>query len=70
MITFIPDNVEAVLVMTLTNDTVVFLAISYRIMGYALLADSPRDLIRAFFGGGHLSRLSRELIQSGQQFYL
>ncbi|KAJ7822496.1 hypothetical protein B0H14DRAFT_2828535 [Mycena olivaceomarginata] len=70
MTTLIPDNVEAVMIMTLIYDTVVFLAISYRIMGYALLADSPRDLIRAFFGGGHLSRLSRELIRGGQQFYL
>jgi hypothetical protein len=70
MTTLIPGNVEAVMIMTLIYDTVVFLAISYRIMGYALLADSPRDLIRAFFGGGHLSRLSRELIRGGQQFYL
>jgi hypothetical protein len=70
MSTDVPDNVEVVVIMSLINDTVVFLAISYRIMGYAVLADSAKDLIHAFFGGGHLSRLSRELIQSGQQFYL
>ncbi|KAJ7367619.1 hypothetical protein DFH08DRAFT_760870 [Mycena albidolilacea] len=75
--TDVPDNIRktrsyltVVVIMSLVNDTVVFLAISYRIVGYAVLADSPRDLIRAFFGGSHLTRLSRELIQSGQQFYL
>ncbi|KAJ6473281.1 hypothetical protein C8R45DRAFT_763317, partial [Mycena sanguinolenta] len=66
----LPKNLEVVGIMSLINDTVIFFAITYRIISYTVEADSTKDIIRAFFGGGQLSRLSRTLIQSGQQFYL
>ncbi|KAF7354710.1 hypothetical protein MSAN_01384800 [Mycena sanguinolenta] len=66
----LPQNLEVVGIMSLIYDTVIFFAISYRIISYTVDADSSRDLIRAFFGRGQLSKLSLTLIQSGQQFYL
>jgi len=68
--TTVPEKAEAAVIMCLINDTVIFLAINYRIMSYTIVADSPKDLIRAFFGGRQLSTLSRALVRSGQHFYL
>ncbi|KAJ7301416.1 hypothetical protein DFH08DRAFT_103031 [Mycena albidolilacea] len=68
--TVVPDSTEATAIMGLINDSAVFLAINYRILGYTLVSESFKSIVVTFFGGGHLSRLSRALVQSGQHFYL
>ncbi|KAJ6454632.1 hypothetical protein C8R45DRAFT_599968 [Mycena sanguinolenta] len=68
--TVIPNNVEAAVILPLINDTVVFLAINYRILAHTVVADSAMARLRVFLGGKKISTLSRALIQSGQHFYL
>ena len=52
------------------HDTLVFLAISYRIISYTAIGDSWSARVKSFFTADGLPRLSRALLQSGQQFYL
>jgi len=68
--TLVPPNTEAVAIVALVNDTVIFFAINYRILAQTTVADSLLAHIRNFFGGRQLSRLSRALVQGGQHFYL
>ncbi|KAF8156331.1 hypothetical protein K438DRAFT_1942873 [Mycena galopus ATCC 62051] len=70
MITAVPANVEWVPIMALINDTAVFCAINYRIIGFTIVANSSKDRIRAFLAGRQLSKLSGALIRGGQHFYL
>ncbi|KAJ6465894.1 hypothetical protein C8R47DRAFT_1201462 [Mycena vitilis] len=68
--TLVPANTEAIAIMGLINDSAIFLAINYRILSHAIVADSLGARLRVFLGGGQLSRLSWALVQSGQHFYL
>ncbi|KAJ6454656.1 hypothetical protein C8R45DRAFT_846412 [Mycena sanguinolenta] len=68
--TAVSANTEAALIMPLTNDTAIFLAINYRILAHTIVADSPRARFRVFLGGTGLSTLSQALLESGQHFYL
>ncbi|KAF7334202.1 hypothetical protein MSAN_02381500 [Mycena sanguinolenta] len=68
--TAVPDTIELAAIMSLINDTAVFLAISYRILVHMIVVDSPGARLRFFFGGKRSSTLSQALLQSGQQFYL
>ncbi|KAJ6486607.1 hypothetical protein C8R45DRAFT_930244 [Mycena sanguinolenta] len=68
--TVIPAHIEATGIVPPINDTVIFLAINYRILAHTILADSLMARLRAFFGGTGLSTLTRKLVQSGQHFYL
>ncbi|KAJ7745431.1 hypothetical protein DFH07DRAFT_942848 [Mycena maculata] len=68
--TIVPPNTEAVAIVALVNDTVIFFAINYRILAHTTMADSAMDHIRIFFGGQQLSKLSRALVKGGQHFYL
>ncbi|KAF7334197.1 hypothetical protein MSAN_02381000 [Mycena sanguinolenta] len=68
--TAVPDTIELAAIMSLINDTAVFLAINYRILAHTMVADSSMARLRVFLGGKGLSALSRALLQSGQHFYL
>ncbi|KAJ7887521.1 hypothetical protein B0H14DRAFT_3082045 [Mycena olivaceomarginata] len=68
--TVVPENTEAVAIAGLINDTAIFFAINYRILGHTIVADSFKARLEAFIDGGKLSRLSRALVQGGQHFYL
>jgi hypothetical protein len=50
--------------------TLIFLAISYRIISYTTIGNSWTSHAKSFFTADGLPRLSRALLQSGQQFYL
>ncbi|KAJ6454673.1 hypothetical protein C8R45DRAFT_1111912 [Mycena sanguinolenta] len=65
-----PTRTEIVVIMPLINDTVIFLAISYRIVAHTIAANSSRARLRVFLGGQGLSTLSQALLQTGQHFYL
>ncbi|KAJ6454651.1 hypothetical protein C8R45DRAFT_1189264, partial [Mycena sanguinolenta] len=68
--TDVPTYVEVAVIVPLINDSAIFLAITYRIIAHTIVADSLVALIRVFFGGTGLSRLSQALLRSGQHFYL
>ncbi|KAF7334213.1 hypothetical protein MSAN_02382600 [Mycena sanguinolenta] len=68
--TAVPANIEVSVIFLLINDTVIFLAINYRILAHTIAADSPMARLRAFFGGNGLSTLTQALLASGQHFYL
>ncbi|KAF7334205.1 hypothetical protein MSAN_02381800 [Mycena sanguinolenta] len=78
IITAIPNDIEAAVIVPLINDTTVFLAISYRILVHTLVADSFMARLRVFMGGkgpsalsqALLPALSQALLRSGQHFYL
>ncbi|TFK47489.1 hypothetical protein OE88DRAFT_1738410 [Heliocybe sulcata] len=52
------------------NDSLVFLAISWRLMRFSTVGDTWRDRLRSFISGAGFSRLSRSLLQGGQMYYL
>lgn len=52
------------------NDTLVFFAISYRLVSNAATGDNWRARTRSFIKGDGLYSLSRSLLQSGQLYYL
>lgn len=52
------------------SDTLVFLAISYRLMSNAILGDTWRERSRTFLRAEGLSGVSKRLLQSGQFYYL
>ncbi|KAF9452883.1 hypothetical protein P691DRAFT_771824 [Macrolepiota fuliginosa MF-IS2] len=57
----------------LLYDTCVFLAISYKIVSRHNTVDihpGPRSFVHSFISGKALSRLSRAVLQGGQQYYL
>ncbi|KAF7334191.1 hypothetical protein MSAN_02380400 [Mycena sanguinolenta] len=68
--TTVAGYIEVAGIVPLINDTVIFLAISYRIVAHIMVADSSMARLRAFFGGTGLSELSQALLQSGLHFYL
>lgn len=57
-------------IMTCTNDTLVFLAISYRLTSDAATEGSWRVRVRSFITGDGLYSLSRSILKSGQLYYL
>lgn len=52
------------------NDTLVFLAISYRILKHTTRGDSWRARAKSFLAGDGLPKLSKALLQGGQLYYL
>jgi hypothetical protein len=52
------------------NDTLVFLAISYRMTSFAMVKSTWRARTKSFFTGDGLYYLSKVLLQSGQIYYL
>jgi hypothetical protein len=51
-------------------DTLVFIAISSRIVSYSLMGDTFGARMRSFFRGDGLPRVSRNILQGGQLYYL
>ena len=54
------------------NDTLVFLAITYQLMGnsYITPPNSMKARLRIFAFGDHLPALSKALLKDGQLYYL
>ena len=61
---------SAGIVAHMVYDSLVFLAITYRLLDMATVGDTFQDKMRAFFEGGALPGLSRCLLKSGQVYYL
>ncbi|KAJ7595254.1 hypothetical protein C8J56DRAFT_921945 [Mycena floridula] len=61
---------EASPIMIFINDTMIFLAITYRIISYMVFEETMTAQINAFFRGKHISCLARLLLQGGQHYYL
>jgi hypothetical protein len=51
-------------------DTLVFLAISARIVSFSIVGDTFGERMRSFFRGDGLSCLSRSLLYGGQVYYV
>ncbi|TFK38712.1 hypothetical protein BDQ12DRAFT_98039 [Crucibulum laeve] len=54
----------------LANDTVIFSAISYRVLTFPLVHGSLKSRAKYFFGGKSLPTVLHLLLQSGQHYYL
>jgi len=59
----------ASLILNGVYDTLVFLAISFRIASYSMAGDTLSMRIKCVFTAGGLPRLSRDLLHSGQLYY-
>ncbi|KAF7373760.1 hypothetical protein MSAN_00587500 [Mycena sanguinolenta] len=70
ILTALPADTEVAAIMSVINDTAIFLAINYRILAHTIVVDSLLARLRVFFGGSGLSTLSQALLRSGQHFYL
>ena len=51
-------------------DTLIFAAITYRLLGFHLVGDTWSARMRAFFTGAGMGQVSRALLQTGQLYYL
>lgn len=56
--------------LTAVNDTLVFLAISYRMMRFSLTGSSWKARAKSLLWGEGLNHFSRALLRSGQAYYL
>ena len=52
------------------NDTLVFLAISYRITSHSIGDQGWRSTFRRFFRGDGVPRVAKDLLYNGQACYL
>jgi len=57
------------IILTTVNDTLVFLAISYRMVSSAMVESTWKARTKSFFTGNGLLYLSKILLQSGQVYY-
>ncbi|KAF8154826.1 hypothetical protein B0H34DRAFT_718046 [Crassisporium funariophilum] len=62
--------VSAAAIIPLVNDTLVFLAITYRLMSNAHRDYSIKDGVRVLVFGDYMPAFSRALLQDGQVYYL
>ena len=60
----VPNMLNAV------NDTLIFAAITYRILSYSVVGDSWSARARSFLEADRLPRLLKALLQGGQLYYL
>ncbi|KAL6298479.1 hypothetical protein BKA93DRAFT_744034 [Sparassis latifolia] len=60
---------SAAVITNTTNDTLVFLAISVRLVSFSMRGNTLKDRLISFFGGGGLPKLSKMLLQDGQLYY-
>lgn len=60
---------SAGLIVGAAHDTLVFLAITVRLLMYSL-ADTWTARFRAFFSGRGMGNISKALLHTGQQYYL
>jgi len=66
----VASGASAVLIINACSDTLVFLAISWRIARNNSAGQTLREHLRSFYKGDGLPRLSKLLLQSGQAYYL
>lgn len=57
------------IIMTAINDTLIFLAITYRLLSSSMVDTTWRAQTKSFFTGSGLHKLSKALLQSGQAYY-
>jgi hypothetical protein len=60
----------APIMLNAVNDTLIFIAITYRILSYSVVGNSRSARARSFFEADGLPRLSKALLQGGQLYYL
>jgi len=70
MITHVEPYVASASIITLVNDTFVFLAITWKLMRHAHVQNSIRTGIRVLAFGEYMPTLSKALLQDGQAYYL
>jgi len=70
MITHVEPYVASASIITLVNDTLVFLAITWRLMRHAHVDNSIRTGIKVLAFGEYMPTLSKALLQDGQAYYL
>ena len=70
ILTTLRSFVSVPIVMNAANDTFIFLAISYKIISYGVIGESFRARAGSFFRADGLPTLSKNLLQSGQTYYL
>jgi hypothetical protein len=58
------------IILTAVNDTLVFVAISYRMVSLSLVSGPWSVRLKSFFTGYGMHHLSKALLQSGQAYYL
>jgi hypothetical protein len=57
-------------ILTAVFDTLVFLAISYKMVSISMADNNCSAHVRSFFRGDGLHKLSKSLLRSGQVYYL
>lgn len=68
--TMIPKYVGASAIIPLVNDTLLFLALAWRLQQSAYVENQEDRDFKAVVTGKHLTRLSRALFQNGQAYFL
>jgi hypothetical protein len=70
IITFVAPYTTAPVILNAINDTLIFIAISVRLVSLTSTSDSFSARIKSFWLGDGLPALSRSLLQGGQLHYL
>jgi hypothetical protein len=70
MITSVAPYGSAPIVLNAVNDTIIFIAISVRLVSFTSTSDSFVARIKSFWLGDSLPDLSRALLRGGQLYYL
>ncbi|KIM77145.1 hypothetical protein PILCRDRAFT_825699 [Piloderma croceum F 1598] len=65
----LPEYTTVPIIVTAVNDTLVFFAISYRMLSSVMIHSTWRARAKSFFTGDGLMHVSRALLQSGQVYY-
>lgn len=68
--TMIPKYVGASAIVPLVNDSLLFLALAWRLQQSAYVENSEGRDFKAVVTGKHLTRLSRAMFQNGQAYFL
>ena len=68
--TEIPKYASTPLIFNAIFDTLVFFAISLRIMSFTIVGNTFRARMKSFFQGAGLPSISKSLLQDGQLYYL
>ena len=58
------------IILTAVYDTLIFIAISYRMISLSMLDGPWSTRVKSFFTGNGLHHLSKAMLQSGQVYYL
>ena len=69
IITSVANYAPTPVVLNTIIDTIVFLAISFRITSYSIVGDTFKTRVQSFWSGDGLPQFSRSLLQGGQLYY-